>query len=162
MPSGQTGKPRWVYRTHNDGVEADERIGQATGTVNDEPSLTQQQFKEDCDINVLAMRFGLTGKPVPQAMFDPAQFGDFSDVPDLRTALDLVNDAKNRFMDLPSALRYRFHNSPSELWDFVTNPENAEEAVRLGLLKAPGDVQRSDEASQSETSGPLDGAKQGT
>ncbi|WNK14192.1 MAG: internal scaffolding protein [Microvirus sp.] len=100
-----------------------------------EDVLTQQQFVEEADINTLVRRFGLDKQPMPTAPFDPSHYGDFSDVPDLRTALDLVNDAKNRFMELPPKLRSRFHNSPAELWSFVQDEENADEAVRLGLLQ---------------------------
>ncbi|WNK14135.1 MAG: internal scaffolding protein [Microvirus sp.] len=99
-----------------------------------EDPLTQQQFVEEADINTLVRRFGLDKQPMPVAPFDPSHYGDFSNVPDLRTALDLVNDAKNRFMELPPKLRARFHNAPGELWEFVNDPENADEAVRLGLL----------------------------
>jgi len=127
-------KHRFIYRTQYD-VELDEKAGQEAAQVNDEPSLTQQQFVEDCDINVLARRFGLVDQPVPVGAFDPGHYGDFSDVPDLRTALDLVNDARNKFMALPAKLRERFNNQPGRLWDFVNDPENADEAVRLGLLQ---------------------------
>lgn len=126
-------KHRFTYRTQYD-IDADEKAGDAAALYCEDPSLTQQQFVEDCDINVLARRFGLVDSPMPVGSFDPAHYGDFSDVPDLRTALDLVNDAKNKFMALPAKLRERFNNQPGRLWDFVNDPENAEEAVRLGLL----------------------------
>lgn len=142
-------KHRFQFRTQYD-VEADEKIGQATALICEDASLTQTQFVEDCDINVLARRFGLTDSPMPVGAFDPSHYGDFSDVPDLRTALDLVNDAKNKFMALPAKLRERFHNQPGRLWDFVNDPQNAEEAVRLGLLV------RRDIVSPEASSGVLD------
>jgi len=126
---------RIVYRTANDGIEADEKVGLACATKCEDESRTQQQFVEDCDINVLARRFGLTNAPMPLGEFNPGAYGDFSDVPDLRTALERVNDAKHKFMDLPAKLRERFNNQPWQMWEFVNDPENAEEAVRLGLLQ---------------------------
>lgn len=126
-------KPYIKYRIAGD-READEREGALAATECKDESLTQQQFAEDCDLNVLAFRFGLVGKPLPVEALDPSYYGDVSDVPDLRAALDLVNDAKNRFMDLPAKLRERFDNQPSKLWSFVNDPDNADEAVRLGLL----------------------------
>jgi len=128
------------YRLQND-AEASEAAGDECITYCDDESLTQQQFADDCDLNVLAFRFGLTGKPLPIEAIDPSYYGDMSDVPDLRTALDLVNDAKNKFMDLPSKLRTRFDNSPAKLWAFVNDPENGPEAVRLGILKEMPTVQ---------------------
>lgn len=127
------GKFLFKYRLPYD-TEADEKAGEACITIFEDESLTQQQFAEDCDLNVLAYRFGLSGKPLPVEAIDPSYYGDLSDVPDLRTALDLVNDAKNKFLELPSKLRNRFDNSPAKLWAFVNDPENADEAVRLGLL----------------------------
>lgn len=127
-------KFKFKYRLPYD-TEADEREGALAATACEDEHLTQQQFAEDCDLNVLAHRFGLTGKPLPVEALDPSFYGDMSNVPDLRTALDLVNDAKNKFMDLPSRIRTRFDNSPAKLWAFVNDPDNAEESVRLGLLK---------------------------
>lgn len=102
------------------------------------PSRTQQQFRTDADINVIAKRFGLDRQPMPVAPIDPAYYGDFTGAPDLRTVLDNVRDAREHFMALPPKLRARFHNKPAELWEFVNDPENADEAVRLGLLaRAP-------------------------
>lgn len=100
-------------------------------------SLTQQSFTQDADINVLVKRFGLDNAKLPVAPIDPRFYGDFTDVPDLRTALDIVRDAENRFMDLPAALRARFDNQPGKLWDFVNDPINAEACVQLGLLARP-------------------------
>jgi len=124
---------RLKYRLANDS-EAHHAASDAAVTMNTEESLTQQQFGEDCDLNILAVRFGLTGKPLPVEALDPRFYGDMTDLPDLRSALDLVNDATNKFMELPSKLRTRFDNQPGKLWAFVNDPDNAEEAVRLGLL----------------------------
>jgi hypothetical protein len=37
-------------------------------------------------------------------------------------------------MALPADLRARFSNNPEELINFLDNPENKDEAIRLGLL----------------------------
>lgn len=103
----------------------------------DDDSLTQQHFRDDSDINVLALRYGLDKRPLPNIPIDPSYYGDLSEVPDLRTALDIVRDAEQRFLELDPKLRARFDNSPSKLWTFVTDPENADEAVRIGLLRRP-------------------------
>lgn len=128
-------KPRFKWRAAYDGSEIAE--GQLAATVFEDDSLTHQSFAEDADLNVLVKRFGLDKVAVPPAADDPRFYGDFSDVPDLRTALDLVNDATNRFMELPPQLRAKFDNNPAKLWHFVNDPDNGPEAVRLGLLRAP-------------------------
>lgn len=119
---------------YDDSCEAE---GLAAATTFHDESLTQQSFEQDADINVIVRRFGLDKAPLPVEATDPRYYGDFTNVPDLRTALDLVRDAENRFMELPPKLRERFDNSPAKLWHFVNDPDNGPEAVRLGLLRAP-------------------------
>lgn len=119
---------------HEYDIERDQQEGDACRTFNDQDSLTQQSFSIDADINVIVQRLGLDRQELPPAPIDPSYYGDVSNVPDLRAILDQANDARNRFMELPAKLRARFHNEPSELWQFVQDPENADEAVRLGLL----------------------------
>lgn len=121
---------------HQYDTKRDQEEGDACAYIEQHDSLTQQHFKDDADLNVIAQRFGLDKSPMPTAPFDPRMYGDFTNVPDLRTALDTVNDAKNRFMALPAKLRTRFDNDPAKLWDFVNDPENGAEAVRLGLLQS--------------------------
>lgn len=129
-------KPTIKWR-HQYDRETDELIGNACATVNNEPTLTQQHFADNADINILVKRLGLEDAPLPVEAFDPRYYGDFSNVPDLRTALDLVRDAENRFMELPARLRSKFDNSSAKLWSWIQDPDNGPEAVRLGLLQEP-------------------------
>lgn len=122
---------------HQYDQERDELEGAACILVNNEPSLTQQHFAENADINVLVKRLGLEDAPLPVEALDPRYYGDFTEVPDLRTALDLVRDAENRFMELPARLRAKFDNSSAKLWSWIHDPDNGPEAVRLGLLAEP-------------------------
>lgn len=130
----KTPAQQFSWRVQGD-VARDQLEREACATRFEDDSLTQQQFVEDCDINVLAMRFGMTNQPMPIAPVDPLAYGDFSDVPDLRTALDRVREANERFYSLPWQLRKRFDNRPGKLWEFVNDRDNADEAVRLGLLR---------------------------
>lgn len=130
-------KTRFEYR-HQYDDERDEAERYMTDIECQDPSLTQQQFTEDADLNVIAKRFGINdGSILPQAT-DPRHFGDFTETFDLRTALDRTNEAIEKFRRLPAKLRERFNNNPGKLYDWVSDPDNAEEAVHLGLLaKAP-------------------------
>lgn len=98
-------------------------------------SLTVQGPAQDADINVLVRRFGIDRAAMPVAPFDPSAYGDLSDVPDLGTALLRIKEASDRFAALPPLLRRRFGNDPVELWEFVNDPQNGDEAVSLGLLQ---------------------------
>lgn len=112
----------------------DELIGEAVITENDEPSLTQQHHAKDADINEIMRRFGVTDGAIPPATLDPQYFGDFTDEVDFRGALDRTREALDRFNLLPADIRRRFGGDPVALWQFVTDPENFDEAIKLGLL----------------------------
>lgn len=99
------------------------------------PSLTQQHFAKDADLNEIVHRFGITDGSIPPAPNDPRFYADYTNVVDLRGALDRTIQAVTAFQALPARLRNRFHNDPAELYDFVTDPVNAEESITLGLLK---------------------------
>lgn len=98
---------------------------------------TQQQFKDECDINTIVRRFGITGH-MPEGL--PGNFGDFTDVADYQTALNKVRESGEMFMELPSDVRKRFHNNPYELMKFLSNEGNRAEAQKLGLVPVPAPV----------------------
>lgn len=94
-------------------------------------SLTQQQFKEEADINTIVNRFLKTGVlPTPNTF---PQYVDFEGVFDYQSAMNLVRAADESFMRMDAKVRARFNNSPQEFLEFFANPANAEEAIRLGL-----------------------------
>lgn len=103
-----------------------------TASVNLDPSLAKQSFAEECDINTIVRRFGLTGQ-LPQDVRMPMT-GDFTDVKNFHEAMQLVVEAREAFMQMPADVRARFGNDPGAFVDFASDPENKEEARRLGLL----------------------------
>jgi len=101
-----------------------------------EESRTKQAFKDECDINKIVARYKKqTGIDLAQqfAPFTGGEFGDFSDVVDYHTAMDRIIQAEANFEALPAILRKRFGNDPGHFVDFMTNPENADEIVKMGL-----------------------------
>lgn len=102
------------------------------------PSLTKQSFKDECDINVIMKRFrkvqNVDFLNRYQGYLD-GQFGDFSQVQDYRTAIDQIQQARGVFDALPSKVRSRFGNDPAEFLDFVHNPANSDELVAMGLAE---------------------------
>jgi phage internal scaffolding protein len=94
-------------------------------------SLTQQQFAEEADINTIVNRFLKTGvMPTPNTF---PQYVDFEGIFDYQSAMNLVRAADESFMRMDAKVRSRFNNSPQEFLEFFANPENADEAIRLGL-----------------------------
>lgn len=100
------------------------------------PSLTKQEFAQECDINVLMKRYQKTGL-FPQRPGDVPRYVSNIGAPDFQTALNLVMTAESEFKSLNSELRKRFDNDPYKFYEFVNNPENAEEAIKLGLREKP-------------------------
>lgn len=103
---------------------------------------TQQQFKEESDINEIVRRFGLTGE-LPSSP-RPPQYGDFSGVSDFASAMLAVRRAEEGFMEFPADVRARFGNDPQQMVVFLADEGNREEAVKLGLVKPKAEVDRDD------------------
>lgn len=107
------------------------QVSDETGLKCEDPSLTQQQFKEEADINTIVDRFMKSGvMPTPVNM---PQYVDYEGVFDFQSAMNVVRQADENFMRLDAKVRARFNNSPQEFLEFFADPANAEEAVRLGL-----------------------------
>lgn len=124
-------KPLIKWR-HQYDTDADTREGDGAALHCRDESLTQQSFTEDADLNVIARRFGL--ETIPLGRPDASHFRDTTNDPELADILNAQRIARDHFMALPGKLRKRFHDNPQELWDFVNDPENAEEALRLNIL----------------------------
>lgn len=97
------------------------------------PSKAIQSEKDSSDINFIVERFGIT-QMVPIGPKLP-EYGDFDEINDYQSALNAVRVAGEEFMQLPAKLRSRFDNDPQKLLEFLDNPENKDEAVKLGLTK---------------------------
>lgn len=116
-------------------------------------SMTDQQYRDECDIDMILKRYKV-GQPLPQTA-RKGVYGDFSDVQDFASCLDRVKSAMDDFASLPAELRARFGNDPRAYYEYVLDPANQEECVRLGLREAPtvplkNDVVTAPAASQAQ------------
>jgi len=102
-------------------------------------SMTLQDAKDECDINMIIARHDRTGSWSGSGKMPTVvpQFGDFDSVDDFQTAQDTILRAREHFASLPSHIRSRFQNDPVRLLEFVSNKDNQVEAVRLGLASSP-------------------------
>lgn len=100
------------------------------------PSRTKQEFKDECDINVLMKRYQKTGL-FPQRPGDVPRYVSNIGMPDYQASLEIVMRAQDEFASLNSELRKRFDNDPAKFLAFVNDPKNADELVKLGLREAP-------------------------
>ncbi len=110
-----------------------------SGLACEEPTLAQQHYKEECDINTILQKFSISGI-LPEAPLSP-RYGDFSGIGDYHTALNRVLAAQDEFEALPATIRARFENDPAKLIEFLEDENNRPEAEELGLVeKAAAEV----------------------
>lgn len=109
-------------------------------TVNDEPSMTVQSEKDSCDFNKIYAKYTKTGL-MTNLRRDPPRYGDFSSAVDYHDSLLRAQQAEDAFMQLPATVRARFDNDPGKVIDFLNDPNNRPEAVKLGLVASPQAVQ---------------------
>jgi len=96
-----------------------------------DPSLAQQSFKDEVDINVLLERFKVTGQ-MPSGVRLP-EYGDFTGLTDFQSAMSVLLQAQNEFMKLPADVRARFGNSPQAFMEFCNDKANLPELRKMGL-----------------------------
>lgn len=99
------------------------------------PSRTKQSFKDECDVNNILSRYEKTGL-LPQLSELP-QYGDFSETMDYQTSMNFIVKANEQFDKLPAKLRKRFQNDPAQFMEFVHDPENSDDLVKMGLATKP-------------------------
>lgn len=118
------------------------------------PSLTKQEYKEECDIvkqiNKLAVYGDASGLVQNN---DTARYIDCSDIPDFITAQNTVIKATEMFNNLSADIRKEFDNDPAELLKFVSDDKNYDKAVKLGLVEPKKVVEPSSDASVQTDSG---------
>lgn len=92
----------------------------------DLPSLTRQEFADECDINKLMAQYEKTG--ILPANINPGEprYLDVSDVPDLMLAHSILNEATAAFMSLPATVRRDFDNDPVKFIAFAEDDKNVE------------------------------------
>lgn len=112
-------------------------------TENNEPSKTDQQFKEDCDVNTIMDRFLKTGQ-VSHLAKNQGLYADVSSAPDFQEAMEITSKANQAFEALPARVRERFGNSPIAMLAFLDNPENDKEAIALGLKTQKAGLNQND------------------
>lgn len=98
------------------------------------PSMTRQSEMDACDIHNILKQFSQQG--FEQLVRDNAargQYADLTSLPDYQEALEIVLKSNEAFAALPSQVRERFQNDPARFVEFLADPANQDEAIRLGL-----------------------------
>lgn len=140
------------YGTNSDGellssayVEKDRDNPRFSLDCSDLPSLTRQEFADECDINNLMEKYEKTGI-ISHINPRTPQYLNLDGFPDLQTAHQIIQDATREFMALPASTRASFNNDPMAFVKFAENPENIAKMREWGLAPPA----KSSEASTSD------------
>jgi len=106
-------------------------VSTATGLRCVDETLTVQADKEECDINTLVKRFGLTGE-LPTNLRVPVN-ADFVAALDFKDAMNVIRESEVAFMGMPADVRSRFNHDAGKFVDFASDPANIAEMRKLGL-----------------------------
>lgn len=106
---------------------------QHVGRTDFGPSMTRQEFKDECDINRIMAQALKTGTIAQRP--DLSRYGDFSQADDFHSAQNLIIKARGQFDALPSKVRDRFGNDPEKFLAFIHDPKTTvDDCHELGIL----------------------------
>lgn len=131
------------FRTAYDG----KRNGSEDLDFTDDPGMTRQAHKDECDINVIMSQYEKSGLVAHVQQFE-GEYGSYDEI-DFHEAMNAVVAAEQMFLTVPSKIREKFDNDPGKFLAAVNDEEKGEETLReLGLLpsqkKAPEAPARSE------------------
>ena len=111
-------------------------VSNETALDTGEDAVTQQCFKDECDINILLKKFAVTGQ-LPENVRVP-QFADFEEAFDFQSSMNVIRAAEEAFNAMPAEVRDRFQNDPGRFLEFANDASNYDEALKMGLaIKRP-------------------------
>ncbi len=102
-------------------------------------TLTKLSMQDECNVNNIIKKLDKSGI-LEHVNLMKAEYLDVSRPMDLQTAMQVVMDASEQFVGLPSSIRAAFENDPVKFLNFIEDPANEAEAVAMGLFdpeKAP-------------------------
>lgn len=102
------------------------------------PSLTQQEFKESCDINNILSKFSVQAQALgvdPSLLMpqDQGTYGDFSNLDDFQTAQNKIAFLNDQFSNLPSDVRRKFGDDLNNFVSAISDPNRIDELGELGV-----------------------------
>lgn len=126
-----------TMKSPNKSIIRDPKTGRVrVQTVNMEDSKTQQQFKDQCDVNKIVAKYKRdTGRWLHLMSPNGGRYADVSSIKDYHSMLLQLQDANSAFMALPALVRQRFQNDPGKLLQFMQDPKNYDEGVKLGIFE---------------------------
>ena len=101
--------------------------------VDDQPSLTRQEFSAECDINIIMKNYEATGILPNYPGREPIYWDSESIPSNLQDAMGALNYANELFMQLGAPIRKEFDNDPVKFVQFAQDPANTAQLKTWGL-----------------------------
>lgn len=98
--------------------------------INEEPSLTDESFKQECDLGFILETYAKTGHELPQSTMN---YVDCTTVSQFEDAMQLVAEANSNFECLPAKERDRFKTVENYL-AFICDANNLKESYEKGYI----------------------------
>lgn len=92
-------------------------------TINNEPSRTIQDFKDEVDVNNIIDRFTKTGQ-LSHISQTPLVYKDSTELPaDLQGSISFIKQVEEKYEQLSKKMKKQF-KSVQEFYSYVTDPNN--------------------------------------
>ncbi|AXH76089.1 MAG: internal scaffolding protein [Microviridae sp.] len=135
MSKVKTREPRSFYVPHARVQFTGELVDHRTGEVYTPPRRVKQSFVAECDINTILKQFSSTGQLTHvRANSAAGHYANLPDNIDFQESMNIIKQSETAFASLPARVRDRFGNDPAAFLEFMADPNNQDEAIRLGLM----------------------------
>lgn len=110
------------------------------GVKFEKPSMTQQHFKEQCDINRILDSYRVKARALGVSVSElmpklgSEQFADVSNLDDYLTAQNRISQVNQMFEALPAEVRRSFDDDPSNFVAALGDSNNYSKFADLGIL----------------------------
>lgn len=98
-------------------------------------SRVRPEFKDATDIEKILKRYTTTGI-VPGMPGTPIYGLDVSEIGDLKSSLDFLNDLQERIGELPEGARNQLYADPEAFVAALGDAKDRDDLVKLGLVQA--------------------------
>ena len=99
--------------------------------TSDKPSLTDESFKDNCDISLMIERFKVNKIP-PRTV--NISYGYSPTAEDVANAQLLLAEVKTNFESLPSKIRDEFDNNVENYLNYISDASNLRDCYERGLI----------------------------
>lgn len=107
--------------------------GLDVGTAFEGETLTQQQYKDQCDVNKIMGKY-INGAVINHVNTRTGVYADITSLPvDYLDAMNTIVQAQQSFDQLPAELRLKFNNDPGQMISFLKDESKIKESIELGL-----------------------------